>query len=67
MAAGGSYRGTSAGAVVAAEAPILTEDGECPGEILVFAQGGYLAWLEVCSWSDDIEVTLGTAQRSLCP
>ncbi|MEV7683841.1 hypothetical protein AB0O64_35685 [Streptomyces sp. NPDC088341] len=28
------------------------EDGECPGEVLVFAQGGHLSWLEVCSWSD---------------
>ncbi|WP_405527364.1 hypothetical protein OG592_06535 [Streptomyces avidinii] len=22
----------------------------------VFRQGGYLSWLEVCSWSDDIKV-----------
>jgi hypothetical protein len=28
---------------------------------LVFAQGGYLSWLEVCSWSDDIEGTLASA------
>jgi hypothetical protein len=55
------------GIVVAAEAQIFTEDGECAGELLVFAQGGYLSWPEVCSWSDDIEVTLATAQRSLCP
>jgi hypothetical protein len=55
------------GTVVAAEVQIFTEDGECPGEVLVFAQGGYLSWLEVCSWSDDIEVTLATAQRSLRP
>lgn len=55
------------GTVVAAEAPIFTEGGECPGEVLVFAQGGYLSWLEVCSWSDEIEVTLGTAARSLRP
>ncbi|WP_435972176.1 hypothetical protein [Streptomyces sp. Qhu_M48] len=55
------------GTVVAAEAPILTEDGECPGEVLLFAQGGYLSWLEVCSWSDETEVTLATAERSLRP
>ncbi|MFF3691464.1 hypothetical protein [Streptomyces sp. NPDC002187] len=33
---------TGAGTVVAAEAQLLTEAGECPGEILVFTQGGYL-------------------------
>ncbi|GHI07864.1 hypothetical protein Scel_61850 [Streptomyces cellostaticus] len=53
--------------VVAAEAQLFTEAGECPGEVLVFAQGGYLSWLEVCSWSDDIEVTLAAARRWLQP
>ncbi|WP_137994246.1 hypothetical protein [Streptomyces vilmorinianum] len=52
---------------VAAEAQLFTEAGECPGEILVFTQGGYLSWLEVCSWSDDIEVTLTAARRWLRP
>ncbi|WP_432068060.1 hypothetical protein [Streptomyces sp. C10-9-1] len=47
--------------VVAAEAQLVTEAGECPGEVLLFTQGGYLSWLEVCSWSDDIEVTLAAA------
>jgi hypothetical protein len=49
------------GTVVAAEAQLVIETGECPGEVLVFTQGGYLSWLEVCSWSDDIEGTLASA------
>ncbi|MEV6193099.1 hypothetical protein AB0M19_11930 [Streptomyces sp. NPDC051920] len=53
------------GTVVAAGAQLLTEAGECPGEVLVFTQGGYLSWLEVCSWSDDIAVTLTAARRWL--
>ncbi|MFE6052530.1 hypothetical protein ACFQ6N_17390 [Kitasatospora sp. NPDC056446] len=51
--------------VMAAEALIYTENGDCPGEVLAFAQAGYLSWLEVCSWSDDTEVTLALAQRTL--
>lgn len=51
--------------VVAAEAQLVTEAGEYPGEVLVFTQAGYLSWLEVCSWSDDIEVTLSAARRWL--
>ncbi len=51
--------------VVAAEALIRTEDGDCPGEVLAFARGGYLSWLEVCSWSDGTEVTLAMALRTL--
>ncbi|MFJ3667331.1 hypothetical protein ACIPSE_12825 [Streptomyces sp. NPDC090106] len=58
---------TGPGTVVAAGAQLLTETGECPGEILVFAQAGYLSWLEVCSWSDDTEVTLAVARRWLQP
>ncbi|MGO4754693.1 hypothetical protein AB4212_39855 [Streptomyces sp. 2MCAF27] len=53
--------------VVAAEACLVTEAGEVPGEVLAFAQGGYLSWLEVCSWSDDIELTLASARRWLQP
>lgn len=53
------------GTVVAAEAQLVTEDGECPCEVLVFARSGYLSWLEICSWSDDIEVTLPLARRLL--
>ncbi|KJY41382.1 hypothetical protein VR41_12875 [Streptomyces sp. NRRL B-1568] len=53
------------GTMVAAEAQILTDNGDCPGEVLVFAQAGYLSWLEVCSWSDDIKVTLALAQQTL--
>ncbi|WP_328958959.1 hypothetical protein [Kitasatospora purpeofusca] len=49
-----------------ADARICLENGDCPGEVLVFAQGGYLSWLEVCSWSDTIEVTLALARRMLC-
>ncbi|MER5281175.1 hypothetical protein ABT025_36380 [Streptomyces sp. NPDC002809] len=53
------------GTVVAAEVRIYLEDGDCPGEVLVFAENGYLSWLEVCSWSDTVDVTLATAQQSL--
>ncbi|MER5932498.1 hypothetical protein [Streptomyces sp. NPDC002054] len=56
---------TGPGTVVAAEAQLVTEAGECPGEVLVFTQGGYLSWLEVCSWNDDIEVTLAAALQWL--
>ncbi|WP_328392363.1 hypothetical protein OHS70_00285 [Streptomyces sp. NBC_00390] len=56
---------TGPSTVVAAEAQLVTEAGECPGEVLVFTQGGYLSWLEVCSWSDDIEVTLAAARHWL--
>lgn len=52
------------GTVVAAQALIHTETGECPGEVLVFTSSGYLSWLEVCSWSDDIKVTLAMALRT---
>ncbi|MEU6459731.1 hypothetical protein [Streptomyces sp. NPDC047065] len=58
---------TGPGTVVAADVQLHTETGECPGEVLVFAQGGYLSWLEVCSWSDDIEVNLAAARRWLQP
>ncbi|MGI5484712.1 hypothetical protein [Streptomyces lavendofoliae] len=54
---------TGPSTVVAAEVQLVTEAGECPGEVLVFAQGGYLSWLEVCSWSDDIQVTLAAARH----
>ncbi|WP_409471804.1 hypothetical protein [Streptomyces sp. HC307] len=56
---------TRPGTVVAAEAQLFTETGECPGEVLVFMQGGYLSWLEVCSWSDDIDITLAAARQWL--
>ncbi|MEU9704534.1 hypothetical protein [Streptomyces sp. NPDC047981] len=52
---------TGPGTIVAAEAQLVTEAGECPGEVLVCTQGGYLSWLEVCSWSGDVEVTLAAA------
>ncbi|MCK8679214.1 helix-turn-helix domain-containing protein [Streptomyces lichenis] len=55
------------GTVVAADVQLFTEAGDCPGEVLVFAQGGYLSWLEVCSWSDDVEVNLAKARRWLQP
>lgn len=58
---------TGGGVVVAAEAQLVTEADEYPGEVLAFTQGGYLAWLEVCSWSEDIEVTLAAARRWLRP
>lgn len=58
---------TGPGIVVAADMQLFTETGECPDEVLVFAQGGYLSWLEVCSWSDDVEVNLAAARRWLQP
>ncbi|OIV37106.1 hypothetical protein BIV57_12770 [Mangrovactinospora gilvigrisea] len=58
---------TGLGTVVAADMPLTTELGTCPGEVLVFAQGGYLCCLEVCSWSDDVEVDLAAARRWLQP
>ena len=54
-----------AGRFVAAEAVLTTETGECPGKVLVFTEDGYLSWLEVCSWSDDIEVDLAAARAWL--
>jgi hypothetical protein len=39
---------------VVAEADIVTADGECPGQILVFVHRGCLSWLEVCSWDEPI-------------
>jgi hypothetical protein len=56
---------TGPGTVVAADVQLYTETGDCPGEVLVFAQSGYLSWLEVCSWSDEIEVNLAAARRWL--
>ncbi|GAA1462676.1 hypothetical protein NE857_24770 [Nocardiopsis exhalans] len=53
------------GSPVVAAAPLVTEDGECPGEVLVFSYGGYLTSLEVCSWGEDIEPTLADARRWL--
>ncbi|MFZ3498448.1 hypothetical protein ACODT5_35355 [Streptomyces sp. 5.8] len=54
-----------AGTVVAAEAQLYDALEHCIGEVLAFAQNGYLAWLEVCSWSDDGTVTLTDALRML--
>ncbi|MFD9128415.1 hypothetical protein [Kitasatospora sp. NPDC059571] len=53
------------GTRVAAEALLYTESGDCPGEVLVFTHDGFLSWLEVCSWSDDVEVTMTAAARWL--
>ena len=58
---------TGPSTVVAAEAQLVTEAGACPGEVLVFTEAGYLSWLEVCSWSDDIEVTMDAARHWLRP
>ncbi|MFF3750336.1 hypothetical protein ACFYYH_07720 [Streptomyces sp. NPDC002018] len=44
---------------MAADVQLFTETGECPGEVLVLAQGGYPSWLEVCSSNDETEVNLG--------
>ena len=56
---------TGQGTVVAAGAQLVTEAGGNPGEILVFAQNGYLSWLEVCSWTDERDLTLADARRWL--
>ncbi|MFF5426609.1 MULTISPECIES: hypothetical protein [unclassified Streptomyces] len=58
---------TGPGTVVVAEAQLVTETGLYPGEVLVFAQGGYLSWVEACSWSDEVDVTLAAARRWLPP
>ncbi|MYX39078.1 MULTISPECIES: hypothetical protein [unclassified Streptomyces] len=58
---------TGPGTVVAADAQLYTEAGDCPGEVLVFTQDGYLTWLEVCSWDDEIEVNLTAARLWLQP
>ena len=52
---------------IVAEAQLRTESNEYPGEVLVFAYGGYLSSLEVCSWSDDIKFTLAAARNWLHP
>ncbi|MFF2773973.1 hypothetical protein ACFVU3_03620 [Streptomyces sp. NPDC058052] len=53
------------GTEVPVEAPLLTETGDCPGGVMIVTRRGYLAWLEVYSWSDDVEVTLANAFRWL--
>ncbi|MFD3557115.1 hypothetical protein ACFWWA_34195 [Streptomyces goshikiensis] len=55
-----------AGTRVVADVELFGADGETIGEVLVFAEDGYLAWLEVCSWSEDT-FTLNDAHRMLCP
>ncbi|MFD0367461.1 hypothetical protein [Streptomyces sp. NPDC059071] len=42
------------------------EDGTLLGDVVLFAQGGHLSWLEVCDLTDlheDVKVTLGLALR----
>ena len=56
---------TGPGTIVAADAQLFTETGECPGGVLVLAQGGYPSWLEVCASNDEIEVNLAAARRWL--
>lgn len=56
---------TGPATVVAASAQLVTEAGTYPGEVLVFAQNGYLSWLEVCSWTDEFKLTLADAVRWL--
>ncbi|MEU3556083.1 hypothetical protein [Streptomyces fragilis] len=58
---------TGPGTAIAAEARFVMEDGTCPGEVLVFVQDGHLSWLEVCTWSDDTEVSLATTLHRLRP
>ncbi|MBO1413685.1 hypothetical protein [Streptomyces sp. FH025] len=50
---------TVTGAEIVAEATI-----GCDGEVLLFAEGGRLSWLEVCSWTDP-KLTLSDAARHL--
>jgi hypothetical protein len=56
---------TGPGTTVAADVQLFTETGECPGEVLVLAQGGYPSWLEFCSSNDKIDVNLAAARRWL--
>ncbi|WP_405546510.1 hypothetical protein OG590_39250 (plasmid) [Streptomyces goshikiensis] len=54
------------GTQVVADIELFGADGATVGEVLVFAEDGYLAWLEVCSWTEDT-FTLIDAHRILCP
>ncbi|GAA1556530.1 hypothetical protein GCM10009678_44470 [Actinomadura kijaniata] len=54
------------GTVIAAEAQIVTGGEEWLGEVLLFVQGGYLSWLEVCSYGLT-EMTLAEARPLLRP
>ncbi|MER5641996.1 hypothetical protein ABT095_34305 [Kitasatospora sp. NPDC002227] len=55
------------GTGIVAEADFVTAEGVHAGEVLVFARGGYLSWLEVCTWDETVEVTVATARQLLCP
>ncbi|WP_067832569.1 hypothetical protein [Actinomadura kijaniata] len=52
--------------VIAAEAQIVTDTEEWLGEVLLFVQGGYLSWLEICSYGLT-EMTLAKARPLLRP
>ncbi|MFK0136814.1 hypothetical protein [Streptomyces murinus] len=54
------------GTRVVAETELFGTGGETVGEVLVFAEDGYLSRLEVCSWGDEL-LTLTDAHRILCP
>ncbi|MBD0672747.1 hypothetical protein [Streptomyces sp. CBMA156] len=51
-------------AVIAAEAELTGQDGQCAGGVLLFTHGGRLSLLEVYSWTDD-KVTLAQARQML--
>ncbi|AUG81295.1 hypothetical protein CFP65_6648 [Kitasatospora sp. MMS16-BH015] len=50
-----------------AEAALTGPDGETVGGVLVVAEQGYLSWLEVYTWQEEVEVSTATARRQLCP
>lgn len=52
------------GTVIVASVQLTTDTGENPGEILLFTQSGYLSWLEVCYWTDEV-LTLKDARHWL--
>jgi hypothetical protein len=58
---------TPPGLTIASAMSLVTETGECPGEVLLFVHTGYISSLEVCSWSDDIDVTMQSARAWLRP
>ncbi|MFD8803329.1 hypothetical protein [Streptomyces atroolivaceus] len=57
---------TLTGTQVVGDMEVLGERQETIGQVQVFTEDGYLAWLEVCSWNDD-SFTLADAHRRLCP
>ncbi|MFF6776657.1 hypothetical protein ACFY8W_24360 [Streptomyces sp. NPDC012637] len=59
---------TGPGTASVASRTFLAEDGALLGDVVLFAQRGHLAWIEVCDLTDlhdDTKVTLDLALRCL--